>query len=208
MNLGTMQTKTLALINKICEVVIMDSMLDKFKSIELDKPEPKKDEPKFDILTKDMVNPLVDMDGDVLEFDPEIDVSQQLDLMGMIYQSQTTEQLLGYCDTILNGFGIINSNLGMLDDVMVENGQLDKSLLDLADNCQWFVNKAYAVLMPYGYHITGSNPIEKTKSIINALVSIKNDLMKGNVNNQNDYEYILLVLYMDFFNYGSFIGMD
>lgn len=204
-----MQTKKLfALINEICEVVIMDSMLDKFKSIELDKSEPKKDEPKVDKLTKDMVSPLVDMDDDVLEFEPEVDVSQQLDLMRLIYQPQITEQLLGYCDTILNGFGIINSNLKNLDDDMVKNRQLDESLLDLADNCQWFVNKAYAVLMPYGYHITGSNPIEKTKSIINALVSIKNDLMEGNVNNQHDIEYILLVLYMDFFNYGSFIGMD
>lgn len=182
-------------------------MLDKFKSIELDKPEPKKDEPKVDKLTKDMIS-LVNMDDDDhLEFEPEVDVSQQLDLMRLIYQPQTTEQLLGYCDTILNGFGIIDGNFKMLDDVMVKNRQLDKSLLDLADNCQWFVNKAYAVLMTYGYHITGSNPIEKTKSIIDALVSIKNDLMKGSVNNQNDCEYILLVLYMDFVNYSSYIGM-
>ncbi len=186
----------------------MDFMLDKFKSIELDKPEPKKDNHKVDKLTKDMVSPVVvDMD-DTLEFEPEIDVSQQLDLMRLIYQPQTIEQLLGYCDTILNGFGIINGNFKMLDDVMVKNRQLDKSLLDLADNCQWFINKAFAVLMSYGYHINGNNPIEKTKSIINALVSIKNDLMKGNVNNQNHYEFILLVLYMDFHNYGSFIGMD
>ena len=202
-----MQQKLFALINKICEVVIMDSMLDKFKSIELDKPEPKKDEPKVDKLTKDVVRPLVD-DDDVLEFEPEIDVSQQLDVMRLIYQPQTTEQLLGYCDTILNGFGIINGNLKNLDNVMVENRQLDKFLLDLADNCQWFVNKTYNVLMIYGFHITGSNPIEKTKSIINALVSIKNDLMEGNVNNQHDIEFILPVIYMDFFNYGSFIGMD
>ena len=180
-------------------------MLDKFKSIELDKPEPKKDEPKVDKLSNDMIT-VVAYD-DSLRFEVEDDIAQQLGLFSMVHPRPTTEELLDHCDTILHGFGVINSSLETLDYVMVENGQLNKSLLDLSDNCLWFVLQAYNVLMLNGYHISGINAIDKTKRIINAIASIKNDIMKGNVNNQYDIEFILLVLYLDFCNYGDFIGM-